>query len=533
MIVASSGNVGKGEILVKLANRLTERIDQAVRDGTSMYDFERSVLQEILGIGHAAVNLFLENQGDGDLGAIVTTANGTLLHRSDEPQTRALRTIFGAHAFESFVYSQGAHRKIELRPIDARLNLPVGKASPLLEEFSQLFCVEKAFGVGARQFAVVFGQELSVDGLEDINRRMGGEAEHFLAALPKPPAREEGELLVLTGDGKGVPLVKKDAQHVPVFEEKSQRPGNRRMATLACTYTVDRHVRTPEQIVAALMHDDTVKQPTNRPEPCFKRYFGCFAEPAQDDADAVPSAYGAFAWTADEAARRWRPGQPVIRLMDGQKSLWDAADACLEELRDQMRTHDPEQSFVDIVDVIHVSQYVWRGAKVLHPHREQQEAFVEDRLLRILQGDVVGVVTGMRRMATQRDLQAEQRKEMTTVCNYLENNGARMRYQEYLQAGYPIASGVIEGACRHIIKDRMEQGGMRWTLPGAAAMLNVRAVLRLQRVARVPQLAAIGKQKNQPSEPRLGGKLRGIQGMTPCGRTVTPFFHRSEILSSS
>ena len=476
MIVASSGKVGKGEILVTLAHRLTEKIDEAVREGTSLYDFERSVLKDVLGIGHAAVDLFLENQGDGDLGETATAAEGTLLYRSDEPRTRELRTIFGEHAFESFVYSRGAHRKIELRPIDARLNLQPGKASPLLEEFSQLFCVEKAFGVGARQFEVVFGQELSVDVLEDINRRMGVQAERFLEALPKPPAEDEGELMVLTGDGKGVPLVKKDAQQVPAFEEKSLRPGNRRMATLACTYTVDRHVRTPEQIVAALMHDDSAERKAERPEPCFKRYFGSFAQAACDGADAVPSAYGAFAWTAAEAMKRWRKGQPVIRLMDGQKSLWDAADVCLEELLQTMQTHDPQQKFVDIADVIHVSQYVWRGAKVLYQHQEQREAFVEDRLLRILQGDVLGVVTGMRRMATQRGLTGEQRKEMTTVCNYLENNAERMRYDEYLQAGYPIASGVIEGACRHIIKDRMEQGGMRWTLPGAEAMLNVRAV---------------------------------------------------------
>lgn len=476
MIIASSGKVDKGEVLVKLANRLAERIDQAVREGTPLYDLERSVLKDVLGIGHAAVDLFLENQGDGDLGATVTTAEGTLLHRSDEPQTRELRTIFGEHAFTSFVYSRGAHRKIELRPIDARLNLPAGKASSLLEEFSQLFCVEKAFGVGAHQFEVVFGQELSVDVLEDINRRMGNQAERFLETLPKPPAKQEGELMVLTGDGKGVPLVKKDAQQVPVFEEKNPRPGNRRMATLACTYTVDRYVRSPEQIVAALMHDDTGERPADRPEPCFKRYFGSFAQPACDDIDAVPSAYGAFAWIADEAVKRWRKGQPVIRLMDGQKSQWDAADVCLADLLQTMQAHDPQQKFVDIADVIHVSHYVWRGAKVLYQHREQQEAFVEDRLLRILQGDVTGVVTGMRRMATQRGLKGEQRKEIRTVCNYLENNAERMRYDEYLRAGYPIASGVIEGACRHIIKDRMEQGGMRWTLPGAEAMLNVRAV---------------------------------------------------------
>src|SRR5262249_43201445 len=124
----------------------------------------------------------------------------------------------------------------------------------------------------------------------------------------------------------------------------------------------------------------------------------------------------------------------------------------------------------------HVSHYVWRGAKVLYPHREQQEAFVEDRLLRILQGDVLGGGTGMRRVATHRGLEGGRRKELTTRGNYLENNVQRMRYHEYLQAGYPIATGVIEGACRHIIKDRMEQGGMRWTLPGAAAMLHVRAV---------------------------------------------------------
>src|SRR6185312_7984473 len=115
--------------------------------------------------------------------------------------------------------------------------------------------------------------------------------------------------------------------------------------------------------------------------------------------------------------------------------------------------------------------------KVLYRAKEHREAFVQDRMLRILQGDVRGVVTGMRRMASQRDLKGKDLKEMNTVCNYLEKNADRMRYDEYLRAGYPIASGVIEGACRHVIKDRMEQGGMRWTLAGAVAMLNVRSIL--------------------------------------------------------
>ena len=65
---------------------------------------------------------------------------------------------------------------------------------------------------------------------------------------------------------------------------------------------------------------------------------------------------------------------------------------------------------------------------------------------------------------------------IATVCGYFENNAERMRYDAYLSSGYPIATGVIEGACRHVIKDRMEQGGMRWTLEGAQAMLNLRAI---------------------------------------------------------
>ncbi len=100
----------------------------------------------------------------------------------------------------------------------------------------------------------------------------------------------------------------------------------------------------------------------------------------------------------------------------------------------------------------------------------------EDALVRILRGEVSAVIRGMRQMASKRELRGQALKDVRTTCNYLENNAARMRYDVYLQAGYPIASGVIEGACRHVIKDRMEHGGMRWTLEGAQAMLDVRCV---------------------------------------------------------
>jgi hypothetical protein len=475
MIVASSSELGKSVSLVQMAEDLAGFVRQAVQEGARLDDLERDTLGRVLAMGHAAVDLFLEAQGDGDLGDSVRTADGSVLYRSEAVLPRPLRTIFGEHSFTAYVYSQRSHGKIELRPIDARLNLPEGKASYLLQEFSQLFCVEKAFAVGAKQFETVFRQRLSVDVLEGINRTMGEQADRFLDRLPAPSAAEEGEILVATADGKGVPLVQQDAQHVPVFEEK-ERPGNRRMATLGCVYTVDRHVRTPEQIVAALFQDETVPQPPDRPQPQGKRYRGYFAEPAAAGEEAVPSAYRTWTWIAAEVQARRQPGQPIVRLMDGQPSLWEASDACLEEVLDNLCQAKEWHLLVDILDIIHVSSYVWKAAKAFHPHKEHQEAFAQDRLLRILRGEVSGVLTGMRRMASQRSLTGQARKDVTTVCNYFEKNAHRMRYDEYLRKGYPIASGVIEGACRHIIKDRMEQGGMRWTLAGAEAMLQVRSV---------------------------------------------------------
>jgi hypothetical protein len=475
MIVASSFDLGKADLLVRLAEDLTDFVHQAVQQGASLDTLERGALRHVLHIGRAAVDLFLQAQGDGDLGAQVVSAEDTTLYRSEQPRNRALRTIFGEHAFQAYVYSQGDKEKIELRPIDARLNLPAGKASYLLQEFSQLFCVEKAFGVGSQQFEAVFGQRLSVDVLEGINRDMGEQADRFLDALPPIPAAQEGEILVATADGKGVPLVKADAQQVPAFDEK-ERPGNRRMATLGCVHTVNRHVRTPEQIVAALFRDDTVSQPESRPPVVGKHYRGYFTEVAEHPEDAVPSAYRTWTWLAQQVAARRQTGQPLIRLMDGQPSLWDAADACLVDVVAGLREAKELHTLVDILDIIHVSGYVWKAAKALYAHKEHQEAFAHDRLLRILRGEVAGVITGLRRMASQRNLTGQALKDVTTVGNYFEKNAQRMRYDEYLRQDYPIASGVIEGACRHVIKDRMEQGGMRWRLAGAEAMLHVRSV---------------------------------------------------------
>jgi hypothetical protein len=101
---------------------------------------------------------------------------------------------------------------------------------------------------------------------------------------------------------------------------------------------------------------------------------------------------------------------------------------------------------------------------------------VRERVLRVLQGKASGVIRGLREMATKHGLTGSKRRTIASVCGYLETNLNRMRYDEYLREGYPIASGAVEGACRHLVKDRMERAGMHWTIAGAQAMLDVRSI---------------------------------------------------------
>ncbi len=469
MSMADSPHAIKGNSLMVLAEQLESSIREAARKGTPLHEVEKDTFQWVLEIGHRAIEQLLILQGDGNLGESVVTAEGRRLDRSEEPVERPLRTVFGEHTIRAYVYAEGPKKAVQLRPVDARLNLPPGRCSYFFEEFSQYFCVDQAFGQASQGLATVLRQEVSVNTLEHINRRMGEQAEQFLDCLPTPPARKEGELLVFTADGKGVPLVKADAQRVPAFD-KAERPGNRRMATLAAVYTIDPYMRTPEQIVAALFRDDTTPGPKHRPPPRFKHVTARFSRMQEDPDGELWESNGsieAFCWADEQIKARRHPGQKLLRLMDGQASLWDAADSCLNV---------PPEDTVDILDILHVSSYVWRAAKVFSSLREQQETFARNRLLRMLQGEASGVVAGLRQMATKRDLKGEDLEEIVTVCGYFEKHAHRMHYDQYLAAGYPIATGVIEGACRHLVKDRMERSGMRWRLAGAQSMLHVRAV---------------------------------------------------------
>lgn len=458
----------------EMAEALKNNVRSAAKSAESFDSVEREIHKTLFAIGHQAVNLFISLQGDGDLGQMLTTESGETFFRSPRKNSSVIRSIFGTHQFEQFSYSPGPKKAIALRPVSARMSLPKHRWSYLLQQWTQMLAVDSAYQQAMDNLQVILGGErFSVDTAEKINSQMGTAAGEYLGDLPKPSPKSEGKYLVASADCKGVPLVKEDAAKVAAFETAKKNPGNRRMATVASVYSVNAHVRTAEEITDALFREepDPNDPKAKRPEPANKNTTAHMPETV-DDGDGrdfhISGIHVAMAWIIGQIAQRRRPGQVLIALMDGQESLWETMKL---HLSFGART-------VPILDILHALVYVWEAASLFEKDDDRRRAFTRDRLLRILHGEVKGVIKGLRRLGTTSKLNDAAMKDLARICGYLEKNADRMRYDEYLRRGYPIASGVIEGACRHLVKDRMERSGMRWTLEGARSMLHVRAAFQ-------------------------------------------------------
>jgi hypothetical protein len=242
------------------------------------------------------------------------------------------------------------------------------------------------------------------------------------------------------------------------------------MAVVGAVYPIDRYRRTPEQVWEALFREPGAATPREEAAPCRpapepKRVRvnlnGC--EPAT----SVRASEAMFAWLVEQARQR-DPAQqrPWVVLMDGQPSLWEEAEQALGEA--------PR---VEILDLLHATAHLWEAVHLFHaPGSALALKMMEFVVLALLWGMSEGVVNWLEAAAVEVGLSRGRRHPLTKICNYLRRHQARMHYDEYLAAGYPIASGVIEGACRHGVKDRMERAGMHWTVPGAQALLRLRCV---------------------------------------------------------
>jgi len=437
-------------------------VRQAAEEEQRIDQVERHLLARLLRLGLVLLEGFVAEHGDGDQGEAVAGADGSRLRRLPEAHVRRYQSIFGELSIRRYVYGSREGQKIESVPLDAALGLPAGDFSYVVEDWAQRLCVHESFAEAVATLNHLLGLRPSVRSLEAMNRALAESAPALTDAQPPPPAREEEPLLVVTADGKGVPMRKPR----PAGPRRSPRRGKgekanqKQMATVGAVYTIAPYVRTADDVVEELQRTARARE---RPAPCHKEVWAEMTCVVDDE--VCNGRVTLFDRLADRAARRNPDGRkPVICLLDGERALWEAR-----------AEYFPDS--VGILDLFHVLEKLWTAAHCFHAEGSRAAAdFVNERLRMLLEGKVGYVIGGLRQMRTKRGLSGAKRKTLQTVITYYENNRAHMKYDAYLAAGYPIGSGVAEGACRHLVKDRLERTGMRWTVEGAQAMLYLRAL---------------------------------------------------------
>jgi hypothetical protein len=450
-------------------------IRQATIQGQRMDVLEESLWDRMLGLGRLLMNSFVAGHGTGDLGPTLEY-EGRVLKRLDDLHAKDYMSVFGPlDPIQRAIYGTRETQKHELIPLDARLGLPEGDYSYLLQQWSQSFCVKGAYQEAQTDLEQILRIRPSVRVLEDMNVSMAQDVEGFRSSRPTPCTAEEGEILVVTGDCKGV-RIRGDKGAEPETgnhaRKRGPRPGTKREACVGSVYSIDRFERTAEDIV-----DDVIrkKRAKDRPVPQNK----VLRAELTREVDGVETNGKdvIFEWFGDQiATRRTSSSQEIVCVMDGAPTLW-------KKLQTLMKTIGV--TIVCILDLFHVMDYLWEAARCVHGSDDKAaEGFVTDRLRRILAGDVGRVIGGLKQMLAKdkekkkahRKFNATQRKTLNKVIHYFDRKQKFMHYDEYLAQGYPIGSGVVEGACGHVVKDRMEGSGMRWRVPGAQAMLDLRCV---------------------------------------------------------
>jgi hypothetical protein len=441
----------------------------AVNSGTAMHIVERKLLDKLLQMGHAAIGAMFQSVGNGDVGETYSVPERMEpLNRYPKLSSRTYRSIFGDFELSRYLYGDAPKTKALAIPLDEHFGLPSSRFSLLLESWVSQLSTSEPIHEAMDKLYNILGIRIGVDSAERIIARTGNNAEWFQDNLPAVEVAAEGELLVESTDNKGIVMRHKRAvEKLPVGAPANRvgpKPDQKQMATLSGCYSVDRHIRTPRQVLDALFRVETLETfSAPRPRPQQSRFQACLSRSQDHPEDYLDGEVSAIGWLSELVAERRRETQELINLNDGELSIWSN----IEHLQGQ-------NGRVDILDLIHAIQRVWDAAALLKP--KDVTAFAKEHILSILNGNVKRVIQSLRWQTTHLGLKDKPLRDMQRICTFLERNAGNMKYNEYLAQGYPIATGFIEGACRHLIKDRMERSGMRWSVQGAQHMLYLRCV---------------------------------------------------------
>jgi len=409
---------------------------------------ERSLFRQVLHIGYQLLRLFLLKRAEAESHAPLVKSDHTVLPYHSQ-KSRPYFSIFGKLQFErAYFYAWGGSGQA---PLDEALSMPERCYSNFLMESAELLGVEEAYSKGLRVVARLLSLNLSELALETSVSEQSQSVKAYYDQKAPFPSAEEGPIMVAQADGKGVPMVRRETE-AKVRRGKGDKKTEKKEAIATAVYTIEPYSRTPQEVLNALFHKG--EPVAERPVPQHKQIFASLKGKEQ----------------AIKRLAKWvqrREGSHIaqrVALTDGSEPLQRQMLLCLP-------------GFSLVLDIIHVVEYLWKAGTALYGETDAYRAeWVETQTLQLLSSHVEQVIQLLEDQAALLAPSSQAAKSLRAVAAYYRRNQPYMDYAEYLRHGWPIGTGVIEGTCRHLVKDRMELSGMRWTIPGAGALLALRAV---------------------------------------------------------
>ena len=398
--------------------------------------------------------------------AAVVDADGDARLRVEAGRSRGLASVFGDLSVARIAYR--ARGVADLHPADAMLNLPVERHSHGLRRLAAIESSRGSFDDAVDAIERATGQRLGKRQVEDLAGRAAVDFDAFYARRPLVAAGA-GDALVLSCDGKGV-VMRHDALRPATARaaadantklktrlSKGEKHNRKRMAEVGAVYDAAPVARTAADILPATDEQRAVAIP------------GPVAANKWLTASVVHDAADVVAQVFQEADRRDPDHtRPWVALVDGNNHQ-------ISRIQAEARSRGAPVTVV--VDFVHVVEYLWKAAWSFYAEGDPAaEDWVRRHAQAVLQGRATTVAGNIRRAATNADLDPRQRAGADRCAKYLTNKRALLDYPTAIRNGWPIATGVIEGACRHLVKDRMDITGARWGLPGAEAILKLRAL---------------------------------------------------------
>jgi hypothetical protein len=441
----------------RTASELEELLQERGRE------VQRQLLQD-----HLDLRAAREEQSAREHGTPVAGADGITRSRVETGHRRKLATQFGTVRVTRCAWHRpGAGN---LYPADAALSLPASRHSHTLARLAALEAARGSFEAAHAAITRRCGPVIGKRQIEQAVVNAAGDIATFYAArIPMPCTAST--LLLISADSKGVvmrpealrPATAKAATRQGRMRTRlaaGEKPNRKRMATLACVYDAEPAPRRPHDVIAPPGGRHGHRKLRPRPKAKAKWLAGSVEH---DPAEVIAAAFGQ-AEARDPARRRtW------VVLVDG-------AEHQLDLVRAEAARRGVAISIV--IDVVHVLEYLWKAAWSLHPAGDPAaEDWVAVKALAVLAGDSARVAAEITSEADAAGLTTGQRHGADACIRYLASKQEFLRYDQALAAGWPIATGVIEGACRHLIGDRLDITGARWGLDGAEAVLTLRAVI--------------------------------------------------------